>query len=431
MKRRIVRNLASLGGSSAIASLLALFATIANSRALSIVDFGTYVLLQASALLLAGLTSFSPQQPVIKMGMAALEGGDTRRLQGLIALGFAVDLASALTAGTLGLLVAWLLPDRLGIPAEHSTAALIVAGSLFFQGYKTSEGIFRVFNRFDLLAASIVIVAILQLGMALLLWAVGASFVWYGVLAAGVLALPPMIQLVLALRLLRKHSLSLHAGAVRTARKDMREFLRYCWVTGVTSTLDTVRMNGDATLVGLLVSVEGAGLYGVAKQLSGVVRKATVIYASVLFPELAGLAARHDRTSLVRLLRTATLAALGATGVLVLGAWLLGEIALVFLFGAPFGPAAPAMILLVAAAGLQIASSTFSMAVQAFVTPTALLRCYIVASLVFLASIWPGLLMVGLAGAGIAQILFVAALGASCALLLKSGGLTGGAGHAD
>jgi O-antigen/teichoic acid export membrane protein len=431
MRHRVLRNLRTLGGGSAVASVLALLATMANSRALSITDFGTLVLLQASALLLAGLTTLSPQQPIIKMGVSALNEGDTERFEGLIALGLAVDVAAALVAGGIALALVLWLPGLIDLPSDRIAPALIVAASLFLQGYKTSEGIFRAFNRFDLLAWTLVAAGIVQLTLALVLWATDAAFVWYSVLAALVLALPSMLQLALALHVMRQNGLRMHRDAVRAARRDLREFAHYCWVTGVTGSLDSLRMNGDAALVGLLVSVEGAGLYGVAKQISGVVRKATVIYASVLFPELAQLAARRDSTGLARLLRTATAAALIVTGGLTLGTWLLGELALETLFGPAFISANFVMIVLVGAAGLQIASATYSMAVQAFINPTALLKAYLFASFAFLLTVWPALRLFGPVGAGLSQIMFALGLGLACALLLKTKGAKGGAADAN
>lgn len=431
MRQRVWRNLRVLGGGSAFASLLSLLATVINSRALSIVDLGTFILLQSSALLLIGLATLSTQQPIIKMGVAALHAGDTKRFEGLVALGLLVDLASALVAGTLGLFLVFWLPDWLGIPENRIAPAAIVAGSLFLQGYKTSEGIFRAFNRFDMLARTLVAVALLQLAAAVLLWALDAPFIWYGGLAAMVLALPSVLQLLLSLRLMRQHGLRLHGGALKVARRDRREFAWYCSVTGLTGSLDSLRMNADTMLIGVLISIEGAGLYGVAKQLAGVVRKGTVIYSSVLFPEIAAMSARNERQGISRILRSATQASFAATAVLIGGTWLLGELALSLLFGEQFTAAHSALNLLIVAAGLQVASATYSMALQAFIRPIALLYVYLFASFVFLAAVWPGLIFLGLPGAGFAQILFVIALGAACALLLRREGVIGGVEHAN
>ncbi len=429
MRRRVVRNLVALGSGTGMAALLSLLTAAANSRALSITEFGTYILLQSLALLIAGLISFATQQPVIKLGVAALEAGQVQRFEWLVGLGLALDVLAALLTGAIAITIVLVVPGLVGLSTELTEPAIIVAFCLFFQGFKTAEAVFRVFDRFALMGAIQVAVAVLQLAMALVLWGLDAPFWWYGLLIAGVVALPPMVQLSVSLYLLRSRGMRPRlarstagpAGADPgpDTSGDRREFIAYCWTTSIMSSCDTIRSNGDTALVGAIVSVEAAGIYGVAKQLAGIVRKATIIYASVLFPEFASMAASRAYDRAKATLRRVSLIAAGLTAVLVAGAAMLGGLALRLIFGPEFSAGHLTLILLVAAAGLQIVSATYSMCVQTFTKPVYLLYAYFVATIVFVLSAIPCLYFFGVGGAAIAQIAFVMGLLFSCKFILN------------
>lgn len=424
-RRRVLRNLVLLGGGNGAASALALGAVAINSRALPLKDFGTFVLLQTCALLIAGLFTFATQQPVVKLGMAALDGKDFRRFEQIVGLGFLADFASAICAAVSAAAAILLLSDMAGIPPSARSAALIVAGSLAFQGYRTSEGVFRALDRFDSLGALQVVAAAIQLGCALLLWRMDAPFIAYGALAASAIALPSILQMVGALVLLHARSMWPRTGARTTDNEDRREFVAYCGSTWATGSLDTIRMNGDAPLVGLFISVEAAGVYNVARQLAGILRKLVQIYASVLFPELAALAARRDTSGAKRVLRRIVLTTLGLTGVLVTGSAIFGGVTLGLLFGEEFRAGHAVLVLLFAAAGIQLLSATYSMYVQAFDGPVAVFHAYVAATIAFALAIIPGLAFFGIVGAGAAQIVFFAVLTAMCSKRLARVGALG------
>lgn len=414
LRRRVLRNLAILGGGNGFASLLSLGAIAINSRALSLTEFGTFVLLQTTAMLVAGFFAFGTQQPVIKIGLEALEKNDTERFERLIGMGHAADFLGALAAATVSLAVILLGSDLLHLSSQAAPAALLVAGSLLFQGYRTSEGIFRAFDRFHQLAAIQVGAAAIQVAAAAYLWRIDAPFVAYGALAASAIALPSLSQFFWALILLRRRGLRPRLGEIASAKDDRREFVAYCRSTWATGSLDTLRQNGDAPLVGMLVSVEAAGIYNVARQLAGVLRKGVQIYASVIFPELATLAARRDMAGAGRLLSRILATSAALTVLLVAGSWVFGQLVLGLLFGSEFSAGHTVLVLLFAAGGVQLLSATYSMYVQAFDGPVAVFHAYVAATLGFLAAIVPGLLIWGLPGAGVAQIAFFLILTLAC-----------------
>lgn len=417
--RRLVRNGIVLLGGSGGASLLMLLAVAVNSRALTLNEFGAFALLQATALLIAGFFSFATQQPVVKLGVEAIDRGDNARFERLIGMGFIADLAAAIGAAALATGFALAAPALFGTADDRVAAALVVAISLLFQGYRTSEGIFRTFDRFGLLGLIQVLSAVVQVGIAVVLWWLDAPFTAYAWLAATTIALSSLLQLAGASVLLRCHGLRPRFRAMWEATDDRREFVSYCWSTWATGSLDTVRMNGDAPLVGLLVSVEAAGIYNVARQVAGVLRKGTQIYGSVFFPELAMLASRRETARAQQVLRKLLYLTLAITVAGTAAAILVGGSLLHALFGPEFEAGHLVLVLLFAAAGIQLLSATYSMYIQAFVGPGALFVLYVLATLSFAAVIVPSLLMWGMAGAGAAQIVFFVVLAVACGLRLR------------
>lgn len=420
LRARLVRNTLLLASGNGGAALLSLGVVTINSRALSLTEFGIYVLLQTSGLLIAGLFAFATQQPVIKLGTAALESGDRPRFERVLGMGFLADTMSAGLAATTAVVLTLSAGSVIGLPTEYTLAAVIVSISLILQGFRTSEGVFRVYDRFDLLGLSQVAGAATQLVTAIALAWWQAPFISYAILIAIGFVIPVLIQLIAVSVLLRRQGIRPRLQGVVQARADRREFVAYCWTTGAMGTCEAARQYGDSPLVGALISVEAAGIYNVAKQLAGVLRKGAAIYNSILFPELATYMARDEIAAARRILRKVLVLSAAVGGATVLVSAFAGGFALRTLFGPDFVEGHLVLVLLCGATGLQLIGATYSMYVQAFVGPTALLRAYIPASIAYLGVVFALTPTLGLPGAGLAQIGFFAILALLCRSRLRS-----------
>jgi O-antigen/teichoic acid export membrane protein len=125
MYRRIARNSAFYAGGTAASSLFMMLAVAIAARGLPAHDFGVLVLLQSSALMLRALTSFSTQQPVIKLGADAQAEGDQQRLGVIISMGLVVDLLASTIAFVVAACLIELSRPVVGLGAEKVGSAWI------------------------------------------------------------------------------------------------------------------------------------------------------------------------------------------------------------------------------------------------------------------------------------------------------------------
>jgi O-antigen/teichoic acid export membrane protein len=309
--------------------------------------------------------------------------------------------------------------DWIGLRGEEMGLAMLFAGALLFTGYITSNGIFRLLNRFDLLSFIQAGCAAALLAACAFLYASGAPFAAYCWAWAIFFAFSSQIPLWAGVYLARKAGIPISLSIGRMGRDQIRTFLTYCWTTWGVATVDALRSNGDSLLVGGAVSVEAAGVYNVAKQLAGVLRKVNTVYASAAFPEISALSAHGEHDGAARVRRRMLWVGALIGGLAVLAALLFGRFVLVTVFGAQFEAAYVPLAILTAAAGAQLISQTLSKYVQVYVSPEKLFYAYVGAIAVFGLAVLPMTSALSITGTAIAQLLFTLALIAFCHVVLR------------
>lgn len=405
--RRMARNLLYLAGGTGASALFTMGAVALMARALSPAEFGHVVLLQTSALILRGFLSFGTQQPIIRLGAEALEAGETERLGRIVGLGLLYDMLAGTVSALVALLIILLAAGPLGL-SDTLGSALVFAFALLFTGYLSANGIFRLLNRFGLLGLLQGGTAAVTFAAAAALYASGAGFSAFAWLWAASMVLSIQLQLWTALLLIRRSGARIRFSWRKLAPDDRRHFFDYGWSTWGLAVVESTRMYGDSLLVGALVGVEAAGIYNVAKQVAGIVRKITDIYASAAFPEVSTLAARKDlagaRKLRARLVTAGGLA--GAAGMLLVA--LAGQPLLAWGFGPAFAAGYFALLLLVVAAGLQLIAHPLAIYVQVFVSPARLFGIYAAGLALYLLAAPGGIFWLGTTGAALGQIFFSA-----------------------
>jgi O-antigen/teichoic acid export membrane protein len=408
--RRLARNSAYLAGGTAASALFMMLAVVLSARALSAREFGLLVLFQSATMMFASLMSFSTQQPVIKLGASALADGDRARLGRIIGLGLLFDVLAAIVAAIIAFALLAMGRNWLGLEANQLGVAALFAISLIFTGYLTSNGVFRLFNRFGLLS-------MIQAGCAAAIFVASAYFFMthapfeYFCWAWAIFyVLNGQIPLVVALFLARQAGVRISISTGKMRRDEVSTFLAYCWTTWGTATAEALRSNGDSLLVGAMISVEAAGVYNIAKQLAGVLRKLNMVYASAAFPEITALSAHGDDDGAERLRRRMLWIGAVVGAIAISAAVSLGKFVIALLFGSRFEAAYLPLVFLTAAAAAQLISHTLSMYVQVYVGPEKLFHVYMLAMAVFLFVVLPLTGTFSLAGTACAQLLFSFAL---------------------
>ena len=423
--RRLARNSAFLGAGTVASAVFMMFAVVLSARALSPRDFGLLVLFQSATMMMATLMSFATQQPVIKLGATALADGDHARLGRIIGLGLLFDVGASVLATIAAFLFLAFGRGLVELPDDQLGLAALFATSLLFTGYLTSNGIFRLLDRFGLLSLIQTLSAAAILAATVALYASGARFEAYCWAWAIFYAVNGQLPLVVSLTLARRARIPISLSTRKMGPGETSTFLAYCWTTWGMATVEAVRTNGDTLLVGAAVSVEGAGIYNVAKQLAGVLRKMNTVYASAMFPEVSALSA-HGADASASHVRRRLMWVSGLIGVAAIaGAALLGRLVLVNLFGDHFEAAYVPLIILTAAAACQLMSHTLSMYVQVYVGPQQLFRLYVLGMAVFLAAVFPLTSLLGIDGTAWAQLLFALALIYLCHWTLRKRDLAG------
>jgi O-antigen/teichoic acid export membrane protein len=408
--RRLARNSAYLAGGTVLSSLFMMFAVVLAARALSPREFGLLVIFQSATWLVATLMSFSTQQPVIKLGASAQADGDKARIGRIIRLGLLIDAMAA----SLAMLAAFAFlafgRDWVDLPDSQVGVAALFAASLLFTGYLTSNGIFRLLNRFGLLSLIQAGCGAAILAASVYLYATGAPFEGYCWAWAMYFVVSGQVPLLVGLYLARRSGIPILAGLGTMQREEISTFLSYCWTTWGTATAEALRSNGDSLLVGAAVSVEAAGIYNVAKQLAGVLRKMNTVYASAAFPEISALSAHGHDASAARVRRRMLLVGGLVGGSAIVAALLAGRPVLGLLFGEHFEAAYVPLVILTAAAASQLISHTLSMYVQVYISPERLFQVYMLAIAVFLIAVLPLTSAFGTTGTALSQLLFSFAL---------------------
>ncbi len=423
--RRLARNSAFLGAGTVASAVFMMLAVVLSARALSPREFGLLVLFQSATMMMATLMSFATQQPVIKLGATALADGDNARLGRIIGLGLLFDAGAAVLATAAAFLFLAFGRGLVALPDDQLGVAALFAASLLFTGYLTSNGIFRLLDRFGLLSLIQTLCAATILVATIALYASGAGFEAYCWAWAIFYAVNGLLPLVISLYLALRARIPISLSTSKMGPGETSTFLAYCWTTWGMATVEAVRTNGDTLLVGAAVSVEGAGIYNVAKQLAGVLRKMNTVYASAMFPEVSALSA-HGADNSASQVRRRLMWVSGLIGIAAIAAAaLLGRFVLVNLFSDHFEAAYVPLIILTAAAACQLMSHTLSMYVQVYLGPHRLFRLYLLGMAVFLVAVFPLTSLLGIDGTAWAQLLFALALIYLCHWELRTRDLAG------
>jgi len=363
--KRIAANSGLMVGSKALAAILGLGTLFVAERALADpVLFGTVVFIHAYMLFFSEVGAFQPWQAIIRYGTQDIEDGDTDSFARLLKFGIKLDFVSAVASTLMAIgffsLFLW-IADLLPLPEraqgmENGRLQLYTSAYcllILFRQRGTSIGVFRIFDKFSVLAIKALIMPVLRFAGAVLAWQLGWGIVgflcvWFFASLAGYIYLPTMGALELRRRGLLKRVLKAKSSFWRP-RKGLWNF---AIKSNIDSTLAAANLHLPMLLVTAVFGQAIGGIYKIAEEVAKLLSEGFRLLDQVIYPELARMVTEGRVDEIWKVVRKA------ATILLAVGAVLSG---LVILAGpAPFNAvftqdftlASPLAALLVPAAAL-------------------------------------------------------------------------------
>lgn len=406
--KRIGRNFTTIFSATTLAALLGMMAVAVNARALSLSDMGILALVQAYATLIAGLASFNTHLPVMRLGAEAIEHGDKAKLSQLIFFTLLFDIAAGFLAASLCYMGTSLAVHLFSIDGRLKAVIAPFIFALLFSGLPSANGILRLIDRFGLLGLFEIGRALSTLILSIIMWWIKAPLHFYFVMYASMMALFPLAKIIYSwIAIIRYFDLNFNMSNQRSG--IVGEIFSFAWTSFLSSSLDAFRTNLDSIVAGGILSKEAVGLYSIAKQSAGILRKFSNFASLVSFTEISRLDARGEQRQsnalAIRIVVVCFLAGLGAFIVSII--W--GKHLLKIAFGQQYMEAYESFIILVGAAGLGLIFNVIIMLIQIRAGPKKALYCQIFPIILFIITLPVMTIHLGLIGLAASSLLLMVA----------------------
>ena len=401
--RRILVNLGHLLRGRGIAALLLVATTALMARALGPAEFGLVILIHTYTVLVRGLLNVKQFLGLIRYGVPALDAGDLPTVRRLTTICRKIDLITCISATVIAACLAPLIGPHMGMDPDHVVLLTAYSLVLLFTGNRTSLGILRLFNRYDVLGnKEIVGPAIRLTGVIIAWWSDSSMSTFVGIFALAYAAEEFYLgwsgRREYKVKVGRPEENENPGDATMSEFHGMKHFL---WITYWQSNVELIPKHGSILMAGFLLGPAEAGLLRVAREFATVLSKPAGLIRQVLFPDLTRSWNQASGDFKTIVYRTAMLA--GAVGfIFVLIGHFYGERLLILLAGQDFAAAASVLTLLLLASTFELASASLLPAAYAIGDAGRVLRLHALSAAVYIAMFILLTEEMGLQGAGIA-----------------------------
>lgn len=404
---RIVRNALYLLTGTSGASVLNFMSLVLMARVLGPAQLGSLALIESYARVADQVLRPEGWQACIKYGLGLLQDGRTEDFRRLIKASFLLDLAGTLIATTLAVLASRFAASLFGMDETVSTLLTLYCFTLLFNIASTPTAILRMFDRFPVIAAQQIYVAVIRLGLVAVAFWQGAGLGWF-LLISGVASIAGALFLfIVALKELAKRG---HGGFWRV---PVRGLTGTCpGIAGfIVSSNATVLIRKsidelDVLIIGALLNPAATGLYHASKRIGDVVRRVSRPLQQTILPELVKLWSAGSTEAFKATIFRLNLAAGSLAVVMLVVIGLNAERILVLALGPAFADAVYVFVLQMAATTLFLFSIASRAAMYALGQQYRLLGIMVVAALLFYGTLFILLPELGIVAAGIAHIVF-------------------------
>lgn len=414
---RIFANAGMLLGGRSVNAVISLGYMALAARALGVAEFGVLVLINTFAQFVGDVVRFQSWQAVLQFGAAPLAEGRREDFQRVVRFGVVLDLISALAGVAVGVVGSLVFGPALGLPEDMRGNAALYALTIAALAPACQIGLLRLFDRFALLSMQQAISSTVRLAGGLVGFAIDAP-VGFFLITWGAGSVAAFLYVAAcAWRELGRRGMLADFPWSGPLTEGMPGAWRFAWATNASATLDVAFTHVATLTVGAVVGATEAGLWRVARQIADALAKPARLLIPALYPELAKARANGAEADMHRLaIRIGLIGGAFAT-VLLLVAVFAGELLLRLVMGEAFAPAAPTMILQVAAAVIGVWALPLEPMLISMGRPGMVVRVRLIVAIVFLVALPQVIRRYGLEGGGV--VLIAAAAATALGLLVS------------
>lgn len=402
--KRLISNFTLLAGSGVIVAILNIGTLSFTARGLGAEGFGALAIIQAFVTLVSRIMAFETWQPVLRLGTAPLASGG-KGLAVVALSGVVMDVLASIAAGMIGLMVVSLGQAVVPLAAENRDALYLYCVTLFFALGGTPKGVFRLFDRFDLLARYQILQAFLLFSGAFILYLRSGSLLDYVVVITVVYIgynISLLIHMVVALvRRVPKWNKFEKAMDLSTFKR----FFRMAIGTSVLSSLLGTRRSVETFIVGHLCGEVGAGIYSAMVRVTGLLPRFAEPIKQVVFPEIARLANSGNACQLRDLIVKLSFVIAGFSVITAAIGIGMGGVIIKLFLGGDFAANESVFVFLLLSVLATIATVHIYPLVQVVKGVRVLIAIAFVAYVSFLVAVIPLVSVVGVEGAAIASFI--------------------------
>ncbi|WP_152046209.1 lipopolysaccharide biosynthesis protein [Aureimonas psammosilenae] len=405
--RAILGNTAMLLGGRGVTAVLSLVYVGLAARSLGVEGFGLLTLVHAFAQTVGDFAEFNSWQATLHYGIQPLRDRRIGDLYRVLRFSLLLDAIGAVGGTAVALLAILFFSGPLGMPADLTAVAMLYATSILFMSSTTPLGVLRLMDRFDLVAIQTTVSSVIRLIGALVVFFTGGGlgawlFVWYVSTLAAFL-----FMVGAAILVMRRHAKDEAIPFLRDLRpftRDMPGAWRFVWNINLSSSLGLVTGRVALLAVGFGLGAREAAFFRIAKQVADAATRPAKLLVPALYPELARLWMERDIPRLGRLcLQIAATAGAVATGALAI-LFLFGDDLITLVVGPEFLGATEVMLWLFGSAVVTVWALPLEPLLISTGRSGKALQARAIVAVAYLATLFPLMNGMGLAGAGIAGL---------------------------
>jgi len=258
-----------------LAAVLGFATLIITAKAMdNVAAFGTLLFIHAYMLFFSELTSFKTWQAIIRFGSDEVENKNPKRLAQLFKTGLITDAAAALAAFLIAII---------SFEFYNWLNGLIHCSVILFRQINVSIGVFRLFDKFSVLALRALVMPSVRFIGALIVWHQGWGFI--GFLAVWYLAslLGYLVLIGFGLFEIVKRGLwPLIKSEAICKPSTFPEFYPFLLKANIDSTIKSLKKNFPNLAVMLFLGPIAIAIYRIADEISRILARGISLFDQVL-----------------------------------------------------------------------------------------------------------------------------------------------------